>query len=205
MNTRYIKNTIFCTHIFQFKNEPLARKLLDHIQNEHIEGIESNVAPNLKQNLSESKFDLFDRDHKIIQNTKNYIASCIKEVLNDIQNEKFDYHIQFYESWYHICKPNSVHEVHNHANCSWCGVFYLKSGDPDSGGKTMFNSPISSNYGDFGTLHLNEEAISVTAADGKLLLFPSYLRHYQSLYLGTQDRVVVAFNSLILGKYPSKS
>ena len=34
----------------------------------------------------------------------------------------------------------------------------------------------------------------VKPKDGMLVLFPSYLIHYQAPYKGTQDRIVIAFN-----------
>ena len=37
----------------------------------------------------------------------------------------------------------------------------------------------------------------VKPKDGMLVLFPSYLIHYQALYTGMQDRVVIAFNSSV--------
>ena len=33
--------------------------------------------------------------------------------------------------------------------------------------------------------------------DGLLVLFPSYLQHYQSLYIGAKDRIVIAFNAQV--------
>ena len=93
--------------------------------------------------------------------------------------------------------------------CSWHfhklkdEVFYVQSGDPDWNGETKFSSPITYNYTDLGTSAINEEVASVIPEDGKLVIFPSYLKHYQSLYTGNQDRIVVAFNSSIIDKIPS--
>ena len=39
--------------------------------------------------------------------------------------------------------------------------------------------------------------LRIKPRDGMLVLFPSYLIHYQALYTGTQDRVVIAFNSSV--------
>ena len=44
---------------------------------------------------------------------------------------------------------------------------------------------------------MKEPAFIVNPEAGKLVLFPSYLQHYQSLYSGSKDRIVVAFNSII--------
>ena len=37
----------------------------------------------------------------------------------------------------------------------------------------------------------------VKPENGLLILFPSYLQHYQSIYTGKKDRIVVAFNAQI--------
>ena len=39
--------------------------------------------------------------------------------------------------------------------------------------------------------------VRVKPRDGMLVLFPSYLSHYQAMYKGTEDRIVIAFNSSI--------
>ena len=155
---------------------------------------ESKITRHIKHNLVESKFDLFTHKSDIIQKTAQWIGSCIKETVNTIQMEKIDYHISFNDSWYHITKTNGMHEPHIHPRCSWCGIYYIKSGNDDSG-HTVFENPTRSTYVDRGNLYLNNmSTIRVKAEDGKLIFFPSFLSHYQSLYEGTKDRIVVAFN-----------
>ena len=44
------------------------------------------------------------------------------------------------------------------------------------------------------TIHKEETAFAVKPEIGKLVIFPSYLSHFQSLYTGSKDRIVVAFN-----------
>ena len=39
--------------------------------------------------------------------------------------------------------------------------------------------------------------VRIKPEDGMLVIFPSYLSHYQALYKGVEDRIVVAFNSTI--------
>ena len=118
--------------------------------------------------------------------------------LNDLYEEKNTYKIGFADSWYHISKKNSIHGPHNHANCSWCGIYYLDSGDENQGGKTIFLSPIQSNFSDIRTYNAEHNLVRVTPTSGLLIIFPSYLYHYQELYTGNKDRVVVAFNSVIM-------
>ena len=196
----YTRNDFFISPIFQFENLNLAIKLKEFILKQKITGIESNIAIDLKHNLSESNFDFFNNSEPIIVESKNYLASCLKEALNNIQNEKCDYKVNFLESWYHIGTKNSSHDVHMHANCSWCGIFYLQTDDKKNGGSTVFNSPIKTNYFDFGSFQMNETDISIIPEDGRVVFFPSYLQHYQTIYKGSKDRIVVAFNCRILEK-----
>ena len=187
----------FQTPMAYYYNTDLIDDLKSYIYSLEGKGVESNVAIQIKHNLVESKFDLFSHDSDIIQKTTQWIGSCIKETVNHIQMEKHGYYINFNDSWYHITKTNGTHEPHLHPSCSWCGVFYIQSGDEGSG-DTVFQNPVKSTYIDRGTQFLNNMSIvRVKPRDGMLVLFPSYLIHYQALYTGMQDRVVIAFNSSV--------
>tara|TARA_B100001741_G_C16402543_1_gene527667 strand:+ start:128 stop:742 length:615 start_codon:yes stop_codon:yes gene_type:complete len=197
---KYERHDIFSAPIFQFENKVLINELKEFILEREISGIESNVAKEIKSNLHESAFDFFQNESQIVLKTRNFVAYCIKKVINDIKDEKFDYELNFSESWYHVGETNSSHDIHNHANCSWCGIYYIQSGDPDSGGQTFFQNPINSIYKDYGTDHIEKSAIAITPSDGLLVIFPSILNHYQALYTGKMKRIVVAFNTRVLGK-----
>ena len=187
----------FQTPMAYYYNTDLIDDLKSYIYSLEGKGVESNVAIQIKHNLVESKFDLFSHESDIIQKTTQWIGSCIKETVNTIQMEKYGYHLNFNESWYHITKTNGMHEPHLHPSCSWCGVFYVQSGDEGSG-DTVFENPAKSTYVDRGIQFLNNmSTVRVKPRDGMLVLFPSYLIHYQALYTGTQDRVVIAFNSSV--------
>ena len=190
-------NAYFQTPMANYYNTDLIDNLKSYIYSLEGRGVESNVVPQIKHNLVESKFDLFSHKSDIIQKTAQWIGSCIKETVNTIQVEKYGYHLTFNQSWYHITKTNGMHESHLHPNCSWCGVFYVQSGDEGSG-YTVFQNPIVSTYTDRGNLYINNmSVIKVKPRDGMLILFPSYLSHYQALYKGTEDRIVIAFNASV--------
>ena len=188
------KSVIFATNIFQFKNENLATELKKYILNKEIKGIESNVAPIIKHNLDESKFTFLLEENEVIKKTKFFFAECLKNSFNDLRKENDNYKVRITESWYHIGRKNSSHDAHIHSNCSWCGIFYIDPGDLNSGGETFFNHPIQSTFSDSMTIHKEETAFAVKPEIGKLVIFPSYLSHFQSLYTGSKDRIVVAFN-----------
>ena len=190
-------NAYFQTPMANYYNTDLIDNLKSYIYSLEGRGVESNVVPQIKHNLVESKFDLFSHKSDIIQKTAQWIGSCIKETVNTIQVEKYGYHLTFNQSWYHITKTNGMHEPHIHPSCSWCGIYYVQSGDDDSG-HTVFENPARSTYVDRGNLYLNNiSTVRVKPRDGMLVLFPSYLSHYQALYTGTQDRIIISFNSSV--------
>ena len=119
--------------------------------------------------------------------------------MNDLYNGSFDYKISFNDSWYHISKKNSSHDAHNHRNCSWCGIFYVDPGDINKGGNTIFMNPIVINFKDISNNFI-DSSLEIVAQKGKLVLFPSYLQHYQSLYTGDEKRIVIGFNMKILDR-----
>ena len=187
----------FQTPMSFFSNYELTNALKSYILSKNTKGIESNCTPDLKHNLIESNFNFFDEDELVVQQTAKWIKKCLKEVINTVQSEKVDYSIRFTESWYHITKTNGMHEPHTHLGCSWCGIYYVQSGDEGSG-ETVFRSPIESTYIDRGNLYLDDRrTIRLIPKDGYLVIFPSYLIHHQALYKGDKDRIVVAFNSTI--------
>tara|TARA_Y100000114_G_scaffold35023_1_gene30567 strand:+ start:99 stop:710 length:612 start_codon:yes stop_codon:yes gene_type:complete len=184
----------FQTPMAYYYNTDIIDDLKSYIYSLEGKGIESNIAPHIKHNLVESKFNLFAHESDIIKKTSKWIGDSVKETVNHIQMEKYGYNLRFNDSWYHITKINGMHEPHLHPSCSWCGVFYVQSGDEGSG-ETVFQTPVRSTYLDRGNLYLNNiSSVRVKPKDGMLVLFPSYLIHYQAPYKGTQDRIVIAFN-----------
>ena len=180
-----------------YENKSLTNTLSEYILSKETKGIESGIAPKLKHNLVASKSDFLYGDAMIVKDTKQWIDECIKKTINTIQMEDIDYKITYNESWYHVTTTNGMHEPHIHPRCSWCGVYYIKSGNHDSG-DTVFENPVKSTYIDRGNLFLDHmHTLRIKPQDGLLVIFPSYLSHYQAIYKGTEDRIVVAFNASI--------
>ena len=187
---------VFSTPLAYHKNEDIVDGLKNYILDNPPQGIDSNVAIQIKHNLKESSFDFFNSDHIIIKESMNYFANCLLETIGQIQNKNLDYGVGFIDSWCHIGKKYSSHEVHKHSNCSWCGIFYVDIGDVGSG-ETVFKNPIDSTFKDAGNNYAFT-SLRVIPENGKLVLFPSYLDHYQSLYTGDKERIVIGFNMTLV-------
>ena len=190
-------HTAFQIPISYYQKQDLKDELKKYIITKNSKGIESNIASQIKQNLIESKFDFFRDETPIVRKTAQWITNVLTDTVNTIQMEKINYDITYNESWYHITKTNGMHEPHIHPSCSWCGIYYIQSGDGDSG-HTVFENPVKSTYIDRGNLFLDHmHTLRIKPQDGLLVIFPSYLSHYQAIYKGTEDRIVVAFNASI--------
>lgn len=108
------------------------------------------------------------------------------------------------DSWFHITNDGGFHDSHFHGGCSWCGIYYLQLGDsgilsgtgaPNGGNR--FYSPLwhGGSHKDYGNKYLDLTYVDPPLQNGLLLLFPSYLMHSALPYRGSQDRIVIAFNS----------
>ena len=105
MNTSSDRNAgAFRTPILLFENTELIDNLMAYILSQEETGIASKVAAEIKVNLTESKFDLFQRKVEIIEQTVKFIGDSLKTTLNMLQNESCGYRIVFSDSWYHIGK-----------------------------------------------------------------------------------------------------
>ena len=191
---------VFSTSLVFHKNESIVDGLKKYILDNQPQGVDSNVGTYTKHNLKESTFDFFHSDESIIQESMRWFGDCLVQTVTHYYKnigitDSLDgkYGVGFVDSWFHIGKKYSSHDVHNHGNCSWCGIFYVDSGDVDKGGETIFRNPINTTFTDCGNNYVFT-SIRVMPENGKLLLFPSYLDHYQSLYTGDKDRIVIGFN-----------
>ena len=110
--------------------------------------------------------------------------------------------------WFQIANGHSFHETHVHGNCSWSGVYYVRAGDASSSpashkgkqpnGITRFYGPhmeyMAAGHGDYGNFYLQDSSWDSYPQDGKLVVFPSHIKHMAFPYNGVEDRVIVSFH-----------
>ncbi len=198
------------------ENGARAPAIIDHLQERakaFKQPIASGVATSAKsgEGLIESRLDLFETTSE--PNLKAliaWIAGCVRAAVSkanggDVAPDKL--RVEFTESWFHITNNGGFHDAHSHGNCSWCGIYYLAAGDPDTvpaSGSTTAGNGINRFYGplptggmarDFGSNYLRRYYIDVQPIEGRLVLFPSYLLHSALPYFGASDRIVLSFNT----------
>lgn len=118
--------------------------------------------------------------------------------------------------WYQITNNYVFHEMHVHGNCSWSGVYYVQAGESGSVAKEKelgFKNGITRFYGphldyqaaghlDLGNYYTQKASLDFIPEDGKLVVFPSYLKHMPFPYIGKKDRIIVSFHAQITGDTP---
>ncbi|GAB5470251.1 MAG: hypothetical protein Kilf2KO_32810 [Rhodospirillales bacterium] len=102
--------------------------------------------------------------------------------------------------WANVIRRGNANNLHTHVGCYWSGVYYVDCGEAgqreDSGGLLVFHDPRN------GTVTLDlararggpESQPVVVPQTGQLVLFPSWLPHSVTPYLGEGVRISVGVN-----------
>jgi len=208
------KQSIWASHIYCFKDEKYSSKraeLTSHVYDLKNQGKTSGVTDIAKKNLFESKFDFFKSDLQAVQELKSFCEESLMHVVKDVNQYDDDFMNQLVpdirESWTHITNNNGYHDAHKHLNTSWGGIYYLNAGecgeveDEDGilrmNGTNRFYSPIQYFCLDPSMQYLRHDAADISPENGVLVIFPAYLLHSATPYIGKKDRVVISFNSVI--------
>lgn len=127
----------------------------------------------------------------------DWFEVCLKQV-----NEQVGYpfpQLKIILSWANRSEPGIGHHFHMHNNSLVSGVFYLTEG---SGGETYFseNNDIWKRnlFFPFGFDRTTE---NIPAKRGRLVVFPSNLRHGVRPNLSDEPRYSIAFNAFPRGKW----
>lgn len=139
-----------------------------------------------------SKVNLFELEE--VKSLKTLVDEAIAEVSIAMGYEKVA--ITPANCWANINPKYASNKIHDHANCLFSGVYYVKT--PEECGNLMlydpresrtFYKPAVQNYTAY-----TADAIAHVAEAGLLLIFPSWLRHGVEPNLSDEDRVSIGFN-----------
>ena len=96
--------------------------------------------------------------------------------------------------WANINPPGAYHPTHNHPNNYLSGVYYVSV--PTAGSEILFQDPrpfmVMPKPREYSRLTAN--AAHSTCKEGRLLIFPAWLRHSVPANDGQSDRISISFN-----------
>lgn len=155
-------------------------------------------------------------EHPALTTLQRFIIDSVFTVARETNRaywpDKLKLDVHLTGLWFQITNQHAFHEMHVHGNCSWSGVYYVEAGDasraPDDrhangmpNGITRFYGPhteyLAAGHGDRGNLYLNDNTWDVYPENGKLVVFPSHLKHMVFPYQGERDRTIVSFHAVV--------
>ena len=164
-----------------------------------------------------SRDDLLQQypQHAELHELAAFISKCVLEVAQDANAGLWrgdeQIRVGLTGLWVQIANNHAFHEMHVHGNCSWSGVYYVQAGDCDTSpeshqgrqpnGITRFYGPhiehMAGGHGDYGNFYLHDSNFDSYPEDGKLMVFPSHIKHMPFPYNGEKDRVIVSFHAQV--------
>jgi uncharacterized protein (TIGR02466 family) len=139
--------------------------------------------------------DIDFNKNKNFQQLSNAIKKCIDEYNINYFNIKND--ILLDNCWVNINKKNNSNVPHDHFDCIFSAVFYVKTNE--NSGDLIFHR--GDNYHYFSHVYehtnyntFNSQIYSFSPKNGDLYIFPSWLKHEVSENLSKKERISIAFN-----------
>ena len=141
------------------------------------------------------------KEEPILLSLSNNIEDCLLHYKNFIGFKK-DLKINIDNMWFNINGEGGYHVTHTHPNSMFSGVYYINA--PVNSGSINFENPnldtMQYDWRDkFKDIfnEVNSENYYMTAFTGRLLIFPSWLKHSVSQNLTKENRISLSFNAQV--------
>ena len=180
---------LFPTQLFVFKNSkfdnPALIDVLKHLDNTEIK----------KTTTISILYDL--RNHPEFAELFAWFHECLEEIRISQTYDCDAFKIT--NSWFNVALDghHMYQNYHRHSMSYFSAVYYMSNGAP-----TVFEDPvIHRTQAQLEVLRtrFNPE-FNIDAEAGKLVIFPSWMYHRSLPHLGDNDRYIISFNSLPVGK-----
>ena len=157
--------------------------------------LNQDMTPNMGNTTSKERFIL---RHASMKNLHSFIQESINTYFSEIVAPSKDASLYVTQSWVNYTKKGQWHHAHEHPNSILSGVFYIQSDEED---KIYFEKnhydQISFPTEKFNTY--NSKTWWLEATQGRLVIFPSSLRHSVNAVQTDLTRVSLSFNSFARG------
>lgn len=158
--------------------------------------------------LFESRFDLFKWPDACVRSLRDWcwqqLMAFVREV-NRHDEATLRRLVGHADAWFHIARRGGYFGLHNHPMASWSGVYCVATGQDDEGrrdsGLLSFPHPMAASamFIDAGNNRLSipysYASRELRLQPGQLVLFPSWLMHQVTPFMGEGERITVAFNA----------
>ena len=145
----------------------------------------------IKQNLTESDENFLEIENDCINKLRGWFTSSLLQGYKSLKINKGL--IKYKSSWFHVAKKGGFHNLHYHGDAPLAGIFYVQSGNSDTG--NLWVNPIPG-YIDEISSNWCKPTYNSKFVPGRLVLFPGWLLHAARPHDGGDLRIVIAFNSI---------
>lgn len=102
------------------------------------------------------------------------------------------------EAWANVLRAGGYHNVHDHPNAVWSGVYYVRGAPPDKahpfGGVIEFLDPRQGADANSLPGSSLRERLRYAPSPGLMIVFPGWLRHLVHPVAGEGQRISISFN-----------
>ena len=118
------------------------------------------------------------------------------------------------QGWANVSPPGAGNDAHAHPGAYWSAVYYVDDGGAADGRHAALtledprfplNRMVQPDFRVKADGFLDATEVVIRPEPGKLVIFPSWLRHRVPVHEGTRDRVSIAMNVLAVPVEPSPS
>ena len=152
-----------------------------------------------------------DADYKNLRVLETYprIKNILTDAFNDVAFNSLNCKNKFImtTSWITNTGVGEKSHLHNHKNSFYSGVYFFDKTYDENIGNLCFENPVNDltsfavNF--YAFHHLNSGLTKIMPEPKKLILFPSYLRHFVEINRSKKNRKSLAFNFVPVGQYGS--
>lgn len=102
------------------------------------------------------------------------------------------------DAWGNINRNGEYNVVHTHPNCMWSGCYYVQKGAPDpsvsqSGKLELLDPREAANFLQVDNTILDGREF-IDNVPGRMVLWPSWMKHMVHPFIGTGERISIAYN-----------
>ena len=111
------------------------------------------------------------------------------------------------QAWANVSPPGAANDAHAHPGAYWSAVYYVDDGGGQAGlrledPRFPLNRMVQPDFRMTGSGISDHTEVSVRPEPGKLVIFPSRLRHRVPAHDGPRERVSIAMNVLAVPMPP---
>jgi uncharacterized protein (TIGR02466 family) len=182
-----VDNNELITNIHTVFDKSNVNRVLSHLWYQNIE-------TKSKSNYGYSSFN--DPNGNLIHNPNfNKFFNQLENLITDFFKQLgFTGSWEYLNSWAAVYPTGAYVARHNHGDVHWSGCYYVKV--PDSSSEIVFDDPkeYSLTNEPEGFTNRGMKMASFSPCDGKLLLWPGFVKHSTLPNQSSEDRIIISFN-----------